>query len=537
MAESIIKDPVTGNQYSRDTSIAGSVYKPYTPPVAPASSPTVISNANVIDKKIPDIVNKANTTIAGATSGTTNNTQNTNDGSIESPYSYLGNYKSAYEGADTGDSTYNDELGILKSMQANTDAQTEAFIQSIKNNYAGLRTNLTDQQQQQTKQVENALNLAGSSRYAPVSSSGILSAKQKFDIQSLADLQDKENSAIATARQAQADKNYQLLSKQIDIINSHRQEKQALASKIADDMAQTHRDEIKRQQDIEDEQRKNMFEITAKAAEAGADEATMAKIRASKDPQEALAIATPYLAVAQKLDNDYKRAQIANVYSEIAKRKADSEGTGSSDPATIIAYAQQYASTGQIPTGLPKGTFGVVSEYAKELPKPTGAIVDVNTGIKSSKLSNQQEQGIVGIYDALQKIDQLQQVFNSGKAGLNFSKEYNTIKGEFVDSLARARSGAALTVDEVNNYNGKVPGVHLGGMVVWKPTSETAFNTLRNSLKQKLDAQLGNNGLAIYGYTSYKMDGKDYKVGQKIQFDDGSIGQVLPDGKVSVQSQ
>ena len=38
MAQEIIKDPVTGNQYSRDTDITGSTYQPYTDPVIPPQS-------------------------------------------------------------------------------------------------------------------------------------------------------------------------------------------------------------------------------------------------------------------------------------------------------------------------------------------------------------------------------------------------------------------------------------------------------------------------------------------------------------------
>ncbi len=111
-----------------------------------------------------------------------------------------------------------------------------------------------------------------------------------------------------------------------------------------------------------------------------------------------------------------EKAQIDNIYSQIEERN---KTTGeNNDPATIVAYAQQYASNGQIPTGLPKGTFGTVAQVAKELPKANGTIVDNNTGIKSSKLTSAQTDAYSAMKDLTNKITEAQTLFNKLHTGV-----------------------------------------------------------------------------------------------------------------------
>src|SRR3990167_1268217 len=64
MAIDIIKDPVTGNQYSRDLAVPGSTYAPYTAPLsgtqAPAP-PTSAQQSPILDfaNALDDAVNRA----------------------------------------------------------------------------------------------------------------------------------------------------------------------------------------------------------------------------------------------------------------------------------------------------------------------------------------------------------------------------------------------------------------------------------------------------------------------------------------------
>jgi hypothetical protein len=92
------------------------------------------------------------------------------------------------------------------------------------------------------------------------------------------------------------------------------------------------------------------------------------------------------------------------------------------DPASVLAYAQQYAATGKIPTGLPKGTFGVVSQAARELPKPEGAIIDMNTGTKPD-ISDPKMDGLAALYDITLKAKQLKE--------LDLQRNHGLVSGAF----------------------------------------------------------------------------------------------------------
>lgn len=239
------------------------------------------------------------------------------------------------------------------------------------------------------------------------------------------------------------------------------------------------------------------------------------------------------------LDDQMKMLQIQKLQKELS----GGGGSGINEtPENIIAYAQQYASTGLIPTGLPKGTFGLVSQVAKDLPKVDGTIVDNNTGIKSSKLSSAQADGFASLKDLTIKIDQAKELFDkihtgflSGLWGSAFPsterQQYNTLRSEIVDLLARARSGAALTVDEVAEYSKKLPSNFNKSFWVGQ-SGDTLLSGLKSSIDGKLDTGLKSQGLSMYGFSSINIGDKVFKVGDIIDVN-GSQGRINPDGTIT----
>lgn len=153
--------------------------------------------------------------------------------------SYEDIYKKTFDTLDQQpvDSSSQAELDTIKSSMANVDADTSAMVNSITSNYQGLQSALKQSQNGETAKIESALNLAGSSRYAPVSSSGIISAKNTYDIGQLSDLQTKENTAKQAAISAGQDKDYQLMESKLKVYNDIRDSKSALATKISDSIA------------------------------------------------------------------------------------------------------------------------------------------------------------------------------------------------------------------------------------------------------------------------------------------------------------
>lgn len=275
-----------------------------------------------------------------------------------------------------------------------------------------------------------------------------------------------------------------------------------------------------------DQQQQNEKDINAirlEAAKNGAPNSVLASLSTATTPEEAIKKAAGWFQ--DPLDVQYKKAQIAKIYSDI-----QNSGLDNVDPANVLAYAQQYASTGTIPTGIPKGTFGMISQVAKELPKSEGTLVDKNTGITSSSIKTATADGIASLYDLTKKITDAQQLYN--KNGIGNRAEYNTLKGEIVDLLARARTGAAISANEEALYKSKLPNITFS----IKPFGDIKLNGLEKSLTDKLDTTLNIHNASIYGYSKVDIGGQKYTVGDVISVN-GVSGRINPDGTVTQITQ
>ena len=109
----------------------------------------------------------------------------------------------------------------------------------------------------------------------------------------------------------------------------------------------------------------------------------------------------------------------------------------------------------------------------------------------------------------------------------------SVIKSEIVDMLARARSGAALTQDEVKNYESRLPGrfnesFFLGG------SGLESIKNLKSSIEGKLNTSLNTNNLALYGFSKVDVNGTPRTVGEVLDIG-GTHYRVLPDGTLTDQ--
>ena len=129
-----------------------------------------------------------------------------------------------------------------------------------------------------------------------------------------------------------------------------------------------------------------------------------------------------------------------------------------------MAYAQQYASNGNIPTGLPKNTFGIISQIAKELPKADGTLVDKNTGIKSSAIKPTQEDAILAAYNLKTNvIPELKKAYDNvntgllpglfGSAGIKTQAmtHFEDVRTQFLNQLLLANSGKVVSDKELKD--------------------------------------------------------------------------------------
>lgn len=316
-----------------------------------------------------------------------------------------------------------------------------------------------------------------------------------------------------------------------------------------------------RKQTIADQKdaRKQVLSLTAEAAQQGADNATLSKMSQARTPEEALQIGGSALGnefrikqeqqkfentvTLQKLalDEASTRAQIANIQSQIADR--NNPGGGKQDPAEILAFAQQYASTGKIPTGIPKGSFGLLSQVAKELPKPEGTLVDRNTGVKPD-LSPTQEDGITALYDITKKVKELRQLEKEripglipatlGKlVGAKDQQRYVDLRTEIVDLLARARTGAALTAQEEKFYASQLPGRVTRVGFVFGGNAQSRIDNFEQKIEGTLNTKLQTLGGSIYGYSTVKIGDQQFKVGDIVNNGEQNA-RVNPDGTLTI---
>ena len=285
----------------------------------------------------------------------------------------------------------------------------------------------------------------------------------------------------------------------------------------------------------------DIAKVVQTASANGAPKAVVDAMSKAKDVTEATRLATGWLS--DPLDRQYKQAQIAKIKNDIA-----TSGASSLDPAGVLAYAQQYAADGKIPTGLPKGTFGLVANVAKELPKAAGTVVDKNTGIKSGNLSPTQDDAIAALYDVTNKdLPALLQKFNSINTGVlggiggalvgsQDRQDFKTLKQEIVNKLLKARSGAAVSDNEYKRYVSMLP-TSFNQPLFLGTDGAKKIQSLQTALNGSLDSTLSTNGLAVYGYSKVNIGGNQYTVGDIVQNSNGQSGRINPDGSITYITQ
>jgi len=293
------------------------------------------------------------------------------------------------------------------------------------------------------------------------------------------------------------------------------------------------------------DQRSKVLDIMLSAAAAGADNGTLAKIQQANSPEEATRLAGAVLGTKftdakkqQEFDNNIKLAQLA-----IDQQRATNEQAGAADPIAMLAYAQQYMSTGTIPTGIPKGTFGVVAQLAKELPKQDGTIIDVNTGTKPA-ITDDKIDGLAALYDISKKVADLKVLDQQRNHGLisgalskTFGSEeaqrYIDLRTEIIDLLSRARTGAALTASEEKFYADQLPA-RVSNVLGLGADSQLRIDNFTEKIEGTLDTKLKANQTAIVGFSKINIGGEEFTVGQVVTNGDGKQGRVNADGTITL---
>lgn len=225
------------------------------------SSPTVVSNARILEDTIPNLNSRANgLPTYGAPEndiGMGDDGETTSDDIFglsgtkkkkKKPdwregtnFALPSEYWGEMYGADAP------QFEALAEMQKTNDLAAREAIRAIRQDFKERTGEQEDINKQATNQIRQALLTAGadtggSSRYAPLSSVGLLSAQETQGIKVLTALDKQERIAVAEAKAAQQSNDFQLLEKKLNLIDSIRTEKSSAMEGMRGSMMQSQRD-------------------------------------------------------------------------------------------------------------------------------------------------------------------------------------------------------------------------------------------------------------------------------------------------------
>lgn len=540
-------------------------------------STTALSSANPI-KKIPEIVNTYNTLTDKSIK-----TSIQPDGTTVSTYANDEVYNPSVDPivADTSK-----EEGTItadyEERKRQTDAQTASAITSIQNRYAELRRKQKQINESTLGATTTALISSGALK-GDVYADDSIKLRMEQGNQELTDLENEEDSLIQTAKAAQLANNFKLLDAKNAEIQKIRDEKAIVTKGINDYLIKATESAREKEtqsrnenaiselytsgvssvpeilsalkangfsnitsKDVSDFLKTSGLEdinkISLEASKNGAPLDIIQKIGQARSVQEAIELAEEYTQKPQDpLDIAYKKAQLAKIYQEIADSKvAASVG---SDPSALIAYAQQYAADGKIPAGIPKGSFGVIAQVAKELPKQKGQIIDSATGVAptgDTTLSTAMA-SLSSVVDLAKQLKELDKERIGGLVagslgavfGSNDQQRYLDLRSQIIDLLSRARSGAALTTSEEKRYGDMLPGRFsepLGTGV----NSDVRIDNFIKNISSDLENKAKAKGWTIYGVSTVDTSAGKRTVGETVVLPNGVSGRINADGTVTI---
>jgi len=123
---------------------------------------------------------------------------------------------------------------MFAPLKASLDANTLAQVNAIQQSYEGLKAKQQQINDMSSRALSTKLLRTGAAQYAPATASGMHLANLTVGLNAIADLDAKENSAIASAKAAQESGDYKYMTDEMTRAESIRKEKQDTAQKVMD---------------------------------------------------------------------------------------------------------------------------------------------------------------------------------------------------------------------------------------------------------------------------------------------------------------
>lgn len=357
----------------------------------PVSTPTVLTDANVREKTIPDINNRAQLALSSAgvmqgpapegsqqsangnyvdkngnqysappaLAGTTG-MQSTYSPSQTSPDAQGGNEYESYlasifndnpSTATTGIAPANDPyFSLLSQMKATSDKSTQTMIASTQQQFEQRKAQLAATQKAAHAGLMQTLIANGEAQYAPLLAGQTLTSDETSHILALSSIDAEESAAVAQLQKAQSDQDFQTMGKWLDHLDKLKSDKLAVAGKLADNAAAA----TKALNDAKAKVADSISKIAQDAAKNGATAEQVAAINSSQDLGSAIAAAGDSLKTYQAgivgeyqyyVDQAKKAGQVPLSFDSYqtmdANRKAKANasasggGTGAFDLSTV----------------------------------------------------------------------------------------------------------------------------------------------------------------------------------------------------------
>jgi len=364
----------------------------------------------------------------------------------------------------------------LQSLQSRSDANTANQLSTLQQQYEQQRADTVDSQKSTTAGIENALLLGGGARYAPISSSGVISAKQKFDLNTLQELATNTDAKRQAVLEAQSTRDYQNLSKQLELYQNAKEAEQKKVTDLITEAREANKAtaaaKVKVQQDISG--------VLQDAAKNGADKTTLQNISQATTLNEAVMAAGDTLQGGTGIVGEY------NAY----KRDAASRGLV---PLSFDAYqtrdANRKVTLAKAGTSSSGGLFG-----------GTGSSGDSDIGMIAQAIINGNQPPVVtGLYGktAAVRAELEKRGFNYTKANQDFtatSKLLATLNGaqqtKLRESINQVDESLPLLESMANEWDaGGFPTLN---KVQLRAAKEGLLGPKAQSLATRMDAELAD---------------------------------------------
>lgn len=306
----ILSGPMAGQQAGTDTTTR--------------STPTVVTDANVRESKIPQIqqdttkilasrytpapvtapgtpgstpgvgtpaptgalasasLSPVVTPGAGSSTPAPSPTVATDSSPSDDPYTsflkslYDNNPSTPTEGAAPANDPY---FSMLSQMKATSDAATQTLIGSTQAQFESRKAQLAATQAAEHAGLMQALVSNGEAKYAPLLAGSRLTADETSHILALSSIDAEESSAVAQLQKAQSDQDFQVMGKWLDHLDTLRTEKINIATKLSNDAAAATKAINDAKQHVQDQKDAALEEL----AKAGAPAEIIAAANAAGD--------------------------------------------------------------------------------------------------------------------------------------------------------------------------------------------------------------------------------------------------------------